>query len=48
MTLLATTPFLYLAIQGLDLFVLIPALFLRGMGMGAVGLPSTTAAYASE
>lgn len=47
LTLLATLPFLYLAMQGLHLFVLIPALFLRGMGMSAVGLPSMTAAYAS-
>lgn len=47
LTLLATLPFLYLTIQGLHLFVLIPALFLRGMGMSAVGLPSMTAAYAS-
>jgi predicted MFS family arabinose efflux permease len=47
LTFVATTPFLYLAVKGLDLFVLIPALFFRGMGQGAVGLPSMTAAYAS-
>lgn len=47
MTLAATTLLLYLAVRGLDLFVLIPALFFRGMGQGAVGLPSMTAAYAS-
>lgn len=47
LTFLATTSFLYLAIRGLDLFVLLPALFFRGMGLGAVGLPSLTAAYAS-
>jgi len=47
LTLVATTSLLYLASHGLDLLVLIPALFLRGLGMGAVGLPSLTAAYAS-
>ncbi|KDE37346.1 DSBA oxidoreductase [Kosakonia radicincitans UMEnt01/12] len=43
----ATLPFLYLALQGFSLTVLLAALFLRGMGLGAVGLPSMTAAYAS-
>jgi MFS family permease len=47
LTLVGTAPLLYLAIHGLDLFVLVPALFLRGMAMIAVGLPSLTAAYAS-
>ena len=47
LTLVATTPLLYLATHGLDLFMLIPALFLRGMGMSGVGLPSLTATYAS-
>lgn len=47
LTLVATSSFLYLATSGLKLFVLIPALFLRGMGMSAVGLPSMTAAYTS-
>jgi EmrB/QacA subfamily drug resistance transporter len=47
LALIATTPLLYLAIEGFDPTVLIPALFLRGMGQGAVGLPSMTAAYAS-
>lgn len=45
--LIATLPFLYLAERGLHLFVLLPALFFRGMGQGAVGLPSMSAAYAS-
>jgi EmrB/QacA subfamily drug resistance transporter len=44
---LATAPLAVLAIHGLDLIVFLPALFLRGMGMGAVGLPSMAAAYAS-
>lgn len=47
LTLVASTPFLYLATHGFELFALIPALFLRGMGMSAVGLPSMTAAYMS-
>jgi len=47
LTLIVTTPFLYLAIHGFELSVLVPALFFRGMGMSAVGLPSMTAAYTS-
>ncbi len=40
-------PFLYLASHGLVLVVLAPALFIRGMGMSAIGIPSITSAYAS-
>ncbi|TPW26656.1 DHA2 family efflux MFS transporter permease subunit [Martelella alba] len=47
LTFIATTAFLYLALEGLNLFVLVPALFLRGMGMSAVGLSAMAAAYAS-
>lgn len=47
LTLIVTTSFLYLAAHGFELFVLVPALFFRGMGMSAVGLPSMTAAYTS-
>lgn len=47
LTLVATLPMLYLAAHGLDLLVLIPALFVRGLGMSGVGLPSLSAAYAS-
>ncbi len=47
LTFVATLPLLYLALHGLDIFILTSALFLRGMGMSAVGLPSMTAAYAS-
>ncbi|WP_109232342.1 DHA2 family efflux MFS transporter permease subunit [Klebsiella pneumoniae] len=43
----ATLPMLYLAAQGLNLWVLSLALLLRGMGMSGIGLPSLTAAYAS-
>lgn len=47
LALVGTVPFLYLASHRLTLFVLIPALFFRGMGMSGVGLPSMTAAYVS-
>ena len=43
----ATLPMLYLAVQGLNLWVFSLALLLRGMGMSGIGLPSLTAAYAS-
>ncbi len=47
LALVGTVPFLYMASRGLDLFVLAFALFIRGMGLGAVGVPSISAAYAS-
>jgi MFS family permease len=47
LTVIASAALPYLALRGLNLFVLMPALFLRGMGMSAIGLPSMTAAYAS-
>lgn len=43
----ATLALAWLASHGLELAVLIPALFIRGMGQGAVGLPAISAAYAS-
>jgi EmrB/QacA subfamily drug resistance transporter len=43
----ATLPFLYLTSHGLVLAVLAGALFLRGVGLSAVGIPSISAAYAS-
>src|ERR1700686_3388904 len=43
----ATLPFLYLASHGLVFAVLGCALFVRGMGLSAVGIPSISAAYAS-
>jgi EmrB/QacA subfamily drug resistance transporter len=43
----ATLPFLYLASHGLVLTVLACTLFLRGVGLSAVGIPSISAAYAS-
>ena len=42
-----TLPFLYLASHGLAVAVLACALFVRGVGMSAVGIPSITAAYSS-
>jgi MFS family permease len=42
-----TLPFLYLASHGLVLTVLACALFVRGIGLSAVGIPSLSAAYAS-
>ena len=43
----ATLPFLFLASHGLVVAVLACALFLRGVGLSAVGIPSISAAYAS-
>jgi EmrB/QacA subfamily drug resistance transporter len=43
----ATLVLAWLASRGLDLALLVPALFIRGMGQGAVGLPAISAAYAS-
>ncbi|MGS0891408.1 DHA2 family efflux MFS transporter permease subunit [Burkholderia stagnalis] len=47
LALVATLPLVYLALHGYDPVVLVPALFLRGMGQSAVGVPSISAAYAS-
>lgn len=44
---LATLPFLYLSSQHFNLTVLVLALFVRGIGMSAVGIPSISSAYAS-
>jgi EmrB/QacA subfamily drug resistance transporter len=43
----ATLPFIWLASHGLVLTVLACALFVRGMGLSAVGIPAISAAYAS-
>jgi EmrB/QacA subfamily drug resistance transporter len=43
----ATLALVWLASHGLDIVILLPALFIRGMGQGAVGLPAISAAYAS-
>lgn len=47
LSLIGTLPFVWLARNGLHLYVLAPALFLRGMGLSAIGAPSVSAAYAS-
>jgi EmrB/QacA subfamily drug resistance transporter len=47
LALAATLSFLYLAARGLNLAVLASALFCRGMGQSAIGVPSVSAAYAS-
>ena len=47
LALLGTLLFLYLSEHPLNLTLLTGALFLQGMGMSAVGLPSISAAYAS-
>jgi EmrB/QacA subfamily drug resistance transporter len=44
---LGTLPFLYLSSHHLDLAILVGALFIRGMGISAVGVPSISAAYAA-
>jgi EmrB/QacA subfamily drug resistance transporter len=43
---LATLPFLYLS-QHFNLTILVLTLFVRGIGMSAVGIPSVSSAYAS-
>ena len=47
LALVATLALAWLASRGLELIVFVPALFLRGMGQGAVGLPAISLAYAS-
>ena len=44
---LGTLPFLYLSSKHFSPAILAVALFIRGMGMSAVGVPSISAAYAS-
>jgi EmrB/QacA subfamily drug resistance transporter len=47
LALAGTLPFVWLASHGLSVAVLASALFLRGVGLSAVGIPSISAAYAS-
>jgi EmrB/QacA subfamily drug resistance transporter len=47
LALAGTMPFIYLASHGLSLTILVAALFLRGAGLSAVGIPSISAAYSS-
>ena len=44
---LGTLPFLYLSAKHFSLGILAVTLFVRGMGMSAIGIPSIYAAYAS-
>jgi EmrB/QacA subfamily drug resistance transporter len=47
LALVGTLPFIYLTCYGLVIPILASALFLRGMGLSAVGTPSISAAYSS-
>lgn len=47
LALAGTLPFLYLASHGLVIAILACALFLQGMSLNAVGVPSISAAYSS-
>ncbi len=47
LALTGTLPFLYLAGRGVVLPVLAASLFVRGVGLSAIGIPSITAGYAS-
>jgi MFS family permease len=44
---LGTLPFLYLSSHHFNLAILVGPLFIRGIGMSGVGIPSISAAYAS-
>ena len=46
-SLIATLPFIVMALNGFSVAILLPALFIRGVGQSAIGLPSISAAYAS-
>jgi MFS family permease len=47
LALAGTLPFLFLASHGMSLPLLLCTLFVRGMGLSAVGIPSITSAYVS-
>ena len=47
LALAGTLPFIFLASYGMSLPLLLCTLFIRGMGLSAVGIPSITSAYAS-
>jgi EmrB/QacA subfamily drug resistance transporter len=47
LALAGTLPFLFLASHGMSLPLLVCTLFVRGMGLSAVGIPSITSAYAT-
>jgi EmrB/QacA subfamily drug resistance transporter len=47
LSLLGTLPFIYLAGHGFSMVLLVATLFVRGIGLSGVGIPSVTSAYAS-
>jgi EmrB/QacA subfamily drug resistance transporter len=47
MALAGTLPFIFLAGHGLGSTLVVAALFIRGMGLSCIGVPSISAAYAS-
>jgi EmrB/QacA subfamily drug resistance transporter len=47
LTALATVPFLYMGRYGLFTLTLLVTLFVRGIGQGAIGIPSMSAAYSA-
>jgi EmrB/QacA subfamily drug resistance transporter len=46
-TMLATVPFIYMGRHGLFILPLLAILFVRGIGQGAIGIPSMSAAYSA-
>lgn len=47
LALMGTVPFVYMAKYGMMTALVAASLFVRGAGLGAIGIPSITAAYAS-
>jgi EmrB/QacA subfamily drug resistance transporter len=47
LTALATVPFVYMGRYGLFTYPLLATLFVRGIGQGAIGIPSLSAAYSA-
>ena len=47
LALMGTVPFIYMGKYGMMTALLAGSLFVRGVGLGAIGIPSITAAYAS-
>jgi MFS family permease len=46
LALLGTAPFMFFAWQGIATWALILSLFFRGLGLGAIGVPTVSAAFA--
>jgi MFS family permease len=47
LTAFATAPFIYMGRSGLFMYPLLATLFVRGIGQGAIGIPSLSAAYSA-